>query len=92
MSDQDDDDDGGDERGKVLKQLAFPDIESGKFNPQDYPKVSSCIQKRVAKLNQLVEKFQSTTIRNQVQEAFLAQLPKTAYIFKCVFLNSSTGS
>ena len=72
VSDQDPEDDGA-ERLKIMKQLAFPEVEGDKFNPQNIPKVSLCIQKRVAKLNALIEKFKEIQTKNPVQSAFSPQ-------------------
>ena len=40
----------GKEGEKVFKQMGFPQVESSKFNPADFPKVAKCINKRVTKL------------------------------------------
>ena len=69
-----DSDDGQGERDKLLKQLAFPTVESTKFSPQDYPKVSKCIAKRVSKMNEMIERLNTVSSRSTVQNGFYPQI------------------
>ena len=40
-----------DEKAKVLKQVQFPEIEGSQLPSQNANKVTSCIYKRIVKLN-----------------------------------------
>ena len=67
-SDSDTSDD-GQHQEKILKSLAFPEIESGSFSSDMCPKVNKCINKRLQKLeahyNGFAEDSQLTDIQKQ---------------------------
>lgn len=49
--------DDGKQIAKVLKTLAFPEVETGSFNPDMCNKVSKCISKRLSKLEVQLKSF-----------------------------------
>ena len=64
---------------KVLKQLGFPQVESTKFNPADFPKVARCINKRVTKLAAIEKQLDGITTKTDQQSS----LPVNFY--ECIF-------
>ena len=56
---------------KMFKQIGFPEVETNKFNPQDFPKVAKCINKRATKLNELHLKLTSLESPTDAQKSFL---------------------
>ena len=61
------DSDDGKEQEKVLKQLNFPDVENGSFNPNMCPKVMKCLSKRLSKLETHESSFPEESKRSEVQ-------------------------
>ena len=61
------------ESDKVFKQLGFPQIESSKFNPADFPKVAKCINKRVTKLGGIEKLLGAISTPTPQQSALLDQ-------------------
>ena len=58
---------------KVFKQLGFPQVETGKFNAQDFPKVAKCISKRTNKLSDMADKLKEVQKPSPQQTAFLGE-------------------
>lgn len=61
----------GDAAAKVMKQLGFPEVESSKFNPADFPKVAKCINKRITKLDDINKRLGELPNPSSTQTAFL---------------------
>ena len=57
---------------EILKQLSFPEIEKTSKVPQMAPKVCKCLQKRISKLNDCLQKFSGELNANQATRPVLA--------------------
>ncbi len=64
----DTDDEGAKEQEKVLKSLAFPDVETGSFSADLCPKVTKCISKRLTKLELHTKAFPDPTTHTEIQK------------------------
>ena len=71
-SDDGESSDDGEEAGRILKKVNFPDV--GKKPQDSCMAVSSCLQKRLQKLQPLVDKLDSMQDLTASQEKNLAQL------------------
>ena len=66
-----DSDEGAEEQVKMLKDVKFPEVENVSKMPSSCPKVSTCLQKRVNGLDDIVKKFDaSETALNETQKTF----------------------
>ena len=55
----------------MLKDVKFPEVENVSKMPSSCPKVSTCLQKRVNGLDDIVKKFDaSETALNETQKTF----------------------
>lgn len=78
----------GKEGEKVFKQMGFPQVESSKFNPADFPKVAKCINKRVTKLAAFEKQLEGITTKTDQQSS----LPVNLRILFCCLLESTKPS
>lgn len=78
------DSDDGKEQEKVLKQLNFPDVESGSFNPNMCPKVMKCLSKRLSKLETHEASFPEESKRSDIQSQSESQNLKGVSFLSCV--------
>jgi len=61
-------DEGAKEQEKVLKSLAFPEIETGSFSADWCPKINKCISKRLTKLELQLTQFPPVEKQTSVQQ------------------------
>ena len=75
------DDEGAKEQEKVLKSLAFPEIESGSFSPDLCPKVTKCISKRLTKLELHAKAFADAESLTEIQKKWGSRFAMTLEVF-----------
>lgn len=75
------DDEGAKEQEKVLKSLAFPDVESGSFSPDLCPKVTKCISKRLTKLELHEKAFADAESLTEIQKKWGSRFVVTMEVF-----------